>query len=127
LALPVLAALLVGLAGCSKVNYKKTVSIDPGDTQFFEIPARDSEQKIHIDVTAPGVPVNVIAAEATLEEAQKIVEMSKDVAKKLGGSDKPSESVSFDVTVPAKVTMTILVENPGRKDKASVTVKANSI
>jgi hypothetical protein len=130
LALPAVMVVLAGSAGCSRVKYEKTVQIEPGDLYRFTISAPSQQQKIKIEVNSPGNPVSVYAvAAADAKDAERSLteQDGKAPAGKLGGTDKPSETVSFEVTVPKQTELSVLIFNTINNKKATAAIKANSI
>src|SRR5262245_9094306 len=112
----VLAALL--LTGCQRTLYDKTVPLQ-GVTVVHEVEvdAPTREQKVGVEFSSPGVPVDVWVVLATNKAAVKGKLMARtrpDDSEVLGGKEQ-AESGTVEATVPAGKDYVVLVGRAKQK------------
>lgn len=115
-----LLVVLALAAGCQRLNYDKTITIDPGApfTVNWDPPRYD--QKLTVTVTSPGRPVSAyLVKESDQEAATKALQEGKKPPAALA-SQENAEEINLSATIPAKTGFTlVLVSNR----KAEVRVK----
>jgi hypothetical protein len=119
----VLSALL--LAGCQRTLYDKAVTID-GVTfvHDVDVDAPTREQKVAVEFSSPGVPVDVWVVLTEKKPAVKnklMGRMRPDDADVLGGKEQ-SESGTVEATVPAGKEYTVLVGRASKKTEVKLKV-----
>ncbi len=121
-----LALALAALAGCQRLNYKKTFNLDIGESPEAEFgidgPAR--EQKITVQVTADE-PVKVyVFLEEDAQAARDAIDKFNKPAQALAGKENEKE-VSLEATIPAKKGYFVYVGlgNKVRKAKGELHVQ----
>jgi hypothetical protein len=118
----VLSALL---AGCQRTLYDKAVTID-GVTYVHEVDvdAPTREQKVAVEFSSPGVPVDVWVVVTEKKPAVKnnlMGRMRPNDADVLGGKEQ-AESGTVEATVPAGKDYTVLVGRASKKTEVRLKV-----
>jgi hypothetical protein len=130
LALPAVAVVLAGAAGCSKVKFSTSAEIGPREVHTASLDPTGREQTIKVEVNSPGNPVSVYAVAAKDAQAAQtwLLEKQGEAPVKILASGKKSgEDVSFDVTVPASAGLTVLIFNGSWNKTATASIKLNSL
>lgn len=111
------------IVGCQKVNYDRTVQVEPGDVQVVMIDPPRSAQKVSVVASSPGTPVDVyVVLEKDQEEAKQSLLSGKSPAKdKLLANKQKAEEATLEATVPAKNGFAVLVS--GAKKSTQVKLK----
>jgi hypothetical protein len=75
LSVPLFAAILMALPGCtSRVNFEKSLTLEPQGIKSYNIDAPRSEQKIRVEVES-SEPIDVdVALESNAAKVQKFLE-----------------------------------------------------
>jgi hypothetical protein len=114
----------VALGGCGGLSIEQKVTLNPVEPKQLDIDAPRSEQKVKVEVDAPGVPVLVYVVKTEdAEEAFKALIREKEPANTLAGTTEPSEKVSLTATIPAKTPFSVLLRGVGTKGEATVRIK----
>ena len=116
-----LGLLVVTAAGCQRVNYEKTYTIEPGEMKSILFDAPRYGQEVTVQVSSPGAPVSVYLVKAADEDA------AHRAASRGGGSDvlagkEKAEDISLKATVPAKTAYAVVLEAQTKKAEARVKV-----
>jgi hypothetical protein len=113
------AVAVLALAGCQKVAFDQTSTLDPSGVQTFVIDAPARGQEVTLTVTATS-PIDVyIAAEKDVNQAKNDVRAPKTSL----ASKKGVEKDTLTASIPAKTAYGIvLLGTPKTKAGTSVTV-----
>jgi hypothetical protein len=105
-----LAAWLLTLVGCQKLRDERTVTIDPpGGSHRITYSGPRSEQKVSVEVSSTGTPVDVYLVLAKDQaEAEKSIETRKPPANVLDRKEKTTEA-TLEGTIPAKEDFCVLI------------------
>jgi hypothetical protein len=121
---------VTALAGCSKVNFEQTLTLEPGAIKMYEIDAPRSQQKVRVDVDS-AQPIDVdVALESDSAAVRQFLERERKADKGgtptglLAGKQGVSQG-SVEATIPAGKGFSVLLS--GAKKKTEVKVKVNSI
>ena len=110
------------LTGCQRVNYEKTIQVDPLGVQEIVIDAPRSDQKVTVAVSSPGAAVNVyLVLEKDKQAAVEALQADKKPANLLASKEK-AEEATVEATVPAKNGYAVLLSSASGK-KSDVKVK----
>ena len=126
-ALVTLGVLLVAQAGCSKLNYEKTFTLDsPQDHWEAEFPSASGARKVQVTASAPSainVCVVLIEDKADAEEALR---RGTKPGKMVEGQEN-TKDVDFEAAIPAKKAFLVLASTPkGTKGKVEVKLLVKS-
>jgi hypothetical protein len=125
------AALLMTLPGCaSRVNFEKSLALEPMEIKTYTIDAPRGAQKIRIEVDSKE-PIDVdVAFESDAERFQTYLERgrtshaNKDGPPPVLASKQNVTQHSLEATVPAGKAFSVLIS--GAKKKTDVKLKVNS-
>ena len=116
-------ALAFFVAACNPVllNQESTFEVTPGQTYELRVDPVSRAQKIKIQATATGGPINVyVYSEKDAEAARKLIR-SRNLGSPVLGYHEKTENASVEADVPANLTAVIMFELASAK---KVTVNA---
>jgi hypothetical protein len=118
----VAAALLV-LAGCQRVNQQKTVTLGPREVVApFIVDAPSMSQSVTVTVNPNGTPIDAyIVLEKDQAAATKALESGQAPSSSLAGKQKLTGDTTLTATVPARSAYAVLLGNSSKE--ATVAVK----
>jgi len=119
------AALTPATAGCQRpLNYEKTLKMEPGDVHSFPVDAPQREQKVRVEVDAPGT-LNVYVVRESDEEAARhaLLALKKPTSTlaKVEPAEPSTTPIVLETTIPAKTGFVVILS--GIKKAAEVRVK----
>jgi hypothetical protein len=119
---PLLAALLLVVAGCGqKLNYDTTVQLGDGEVQSLSIEPPKREQKVSVTVTSSGSPIDVyIVLDKDKEAAKQALLDRKKPAEALASKVK-TQDATLEATIAANTGFAVLLG--GANKNAQVKVK----
>ena len=123
LAVCALAVLLLGPAGCQKLNFEKEADLggNAPSTLEYAFDAPSGEQTIIVKATADE-PISVwVVPDDDKDTALLTVNGRQKPAKNLGGQEDKKE-IDFEATIPAKKGFAVLV-GQGKSMRKETTVK----
>jgi hypothetical protein len=122
-AVGLLAALLV--SGCQRSIYDGTVQLNRLEVKDLTVDAPAREQKVAVEFSSPGVPIDICVALTKDQQAVKQKLMAG-----LPGTNTPAlaakqqaESGTLEATIPAGQEYVVMLSGAGKK--AEVKVKIN--
>ena len=123
-----LTILFAGAIGCGqKLNIDRTITVGPMEVQSILVDAPKGDQKLTVDVSSPGVPVNVYVVFDADQQAVKdlmLAGKAPDASKFVAGQQKV-EAVELTTLVPAGKAFGVMIG--GAKKKTDVKVKVKGI
>jgi hypothetical protein len=115
-------ALLALLSGCQRLRYDKTVTVDAGNVQTISIDPPRSEQKVHVSVKSPGVPLDVyVVLDKDLPAIRETL-LNQQRPEKSLASKMRSEEADLDATIPAKNGFSVLLTGAQKANSVQVKV-----
>jgi predicted component of type VI protein secretion system len=117
-----LLVLLLPLAGCQRLNFEKTYTVEPTAFQQIELSPPRYQQKLTVEVKSPDSPVSVYVIKlADKDRAEQALYKDKAPEGALASKEK-SENVTVETTIPAGTEVAVLIKNVGKKS-SQVSVK----
>ena len=122
-----LAALLVGLAGCQKLNYSKTFTLGPGNMEdlHFDPPAYNQRVTVTIAPTNGAVSAYLVK-ESDFDKVSASLKRNAEPAASLVLGSRVSRGVaeeySFEASVPAKTEYALVIKCDMKQTDVKVTV-----
>ena len=114
----------VALGGCQRLNIERKVSLNAVEPYRLDVDAPQYEQKLTVEVDAPGTPVLAYVVKTEdAEGAFAALMREKEPANVLAGSKEKSEKVSITATIPPKTGYSVLVRSVGAKGEVTVRIK----
>jgi hypothetical protein len=110
-----LVLVLLGSSGCQRLNHEATVQVEPTGVQSTIISAPRSDQKVAVDVSSPGAPVNVyVVLEKDEEAARDALGRQQKPANVLAGKEKVEQD-TLETTIPAGKGFAVLLGSASNK------------
>jgi hypothetical protein len=121
------AAVLVPMAGCQRLNYAKKFTLGPMAVQQIDFTAPAYEQKVKVTITptSGGVSGYLMKADDAMAVERSLQAGKEPAASLLLGSrvsQGSAETYSFEATVPAKVAYALLLKVQAKGTEVSVAV-----
>jgi hypothetical protein len=114
----------VALGGCQRLNIERKVSLNGVEPYQLDVDAPQYEQKLTVEVDAPGTPVLAYVVKADdAEAASKALLQEKEPANVLASTKEKSEKVSLPATIPAKTGYSVLLRSVGAKGDVTLRIK----
>jgi hypothetical protein len=120
----VLLCATVALGGCQRLSEERKVSVSPMEPYRLDIDAPRYEQKLTVEVDAPGTPV--LAYVVRTDDAEKAVlalQHEKEPENALAASKEKSEKVSLPATIPAGTAYSVLLRGVGATGDVTLRLK----
>jgi hypothetical protein len=112
--------LAIAVPGCRKVlNEEKSFDLKPGNENDFAVDAVKKEQKIKVEVTSPGVPLNVFVFLKKDEQAAKMDISAGKKTDNVLASERKTENATLEATIPANCEAVIQIRNVSTDNKTA--------
>ena len=112
------------LAGCQQTIYDKTASLEIGLVQQIKVEAPNREQKVKVEFSSPGVPIDVWvllqANEAAVKE--KLLAHKRPADADLLAAREGADSGTLEATVPAGKAYEVMVSGARKKTDVKVRI-----
>lgn len=111
------------ISGCQKLNYEKTLKLSDTDVRAISIDGPRREQKVAVTVTAPGAKVDVYVVPEKDQEAVTQDLLNHKKPKEVLASKQKVESDTLEVTIPAKMSFSVVLGAASKDCEVKVSVK----
>jgi hypothetical protein len=107
-----LAILLAAATGCTRLNYDKSIELEPGEDKVLEVDAAKNEQNLKVQVNSAEPIIVTLTLKKNLESSKAALAEKRNV-----------KEADFEVTVPGGEQLCIVLST---LKKTNVKVKANN-
>ena len=122
-----LAALLVGVAGCQKLNFSTTVTLGPNQIHDMEVPPPAYNQRLTVTIApTSGAASAYVVKQSDYDKVMSALKKNTepDAAMLLGSrvSRGIAQEYTFEANVPAKTAYYVLVKADVKMTDVKVTI-----
>jgi hypothetical protein len=120
---PLSAVVVLMVAGCQKIDYKRTIDVEAGDVQATMFDPPRSEQKVTVTATSSSCRVNLyLVLERDQSQARQTMMDYKSPSGALAGQEK-TQDATLEATVPAKQGFAVLIGGASKSTQVQLRVK----